>query len=314
MKKLFLPLLLWAFLGLASATVTPAQKAEQHKATHSIVMINEKAREGAGCSATAISEHVLLTAEHCNVASAVLYLDQNQRPFQHPLEVSERYFDHQDHMLIVLPGVSFKNTVAYGSGAPFKQGDYYYMWGNPGMIRNQYREGYVTGTVINPLNDDEEIDAVSSFLMLNGPVVGGDSGSALFSKEDGHIAGVLTYGIQYGMFAGTYPLMFTPEQIAQAEGLGTFVYVQDTKSVIPVVPVVNVNVNASAPTDTAQLELLKEIELTLLLIPLLFALPLLYKAIKALVQGIRYTAGPVSKAAKYVGRLFKTLYQTLKKI
>jgi len=234
----------------------------------------------------------------------VLYLDQNNRPYQHPLEISERYLDHQDHMLLVLPGVSFKNFVDYGSAAPLKQGDHYYLWGNPGLIRDQYREGYVTGSIVDPIYE-MEIDAVSSFLMLNGPVIGGDSGSAIFSAEDGHLAGVLTYGMEYGMFAGVYPLAFTADQIAQAEGVGSFVYLPDTR------PVVNVNA-------TAAHSVVDHSEAPLWALVWLFAVCILWYTLggvfKTLAKGIRGAAGPVWKAMKYVGRLFKTAYQTLKKI
>jgi len=304
MKKYLLPILLWALLGLASATVTPAQKALQHRATHTIVMSNEKANDGAGCSATAISEHVLLTAEHCNVPGSVLYLDQNNRPYQHPLEISERYLDHQDHMLLVLPGVSFKNFVDYGSAAPLKQGDKYYLWGNPGLIRDQYREGYVTGSIVDPIYE-MEIDAVSSFLMLNGPVVGGDSGSAIFSAEDGHLAGVLTYGMEYGMFAGVYPLAFTVDQIAQAEGVGSFVYLPDTR------PVVNVNTTA---VGTHTQDVSAPLWALVALLSVAFAVYILRYLILAVLYCTTKVSGPVTKAVKYVGRVFKAAYQALKKI
>jgi len=299
--------LLWLLLAPYAlfATVTPAMKVVQRKATHSIVMLNEKEHESAGCSATAISEHVLLTAEHCNIAGAVVYLDQSRKPFQHPLDVSERYLDHQDHMLLVIPGVSFKNLVDYGSALPLRQGDHYYMWGNPGMINNQYREGYVTGSVINPL-DGDVIDVVSSFLMLSGPVVGGDSGSAVFSAEDSHIAGVLTYGIEYGMFAGVYPLAFTSDQIAQAKGNGTFVYLPDNRTSVAV------SVNAPAPTPAAMnIDMLQP---TLALIALILAFPILSKVVKVLAWTVRRAAGPVYSAMKYFGRLLKHIYQSAKGI
>jgi hypothetical protein len=302
MKRILTAVLLFLTFPAFAATTTRTLKSEQHKATHTIILSNEKEHEGAGCSATAISEHVLLTAEHCNIAAAVLYLDQTGKPLQHPLEISERYFDHQDHMLLVLPGVSFKNFISYGAGAPLKQEDHYYMWGNPGLLPDQYREGYVTGSIVNPL-DGAEVDAVSSFLMLSGPVVGGDSGSAIFSAKDGHLASVLTYGIGGGMFAGAYPLAFTSEQLAQAEGHGTFVYVQDTRPVVNVAAPVQV---ISTP-DTTLLHVAESVATSLLLIALLLALPIICRVSRTLLCGARWTGARVIKVVKYVGRLCRTL-------
>jgi hypothetical protein len=231
MKMVLAALLFLSALPLF-AQFTPLKTA-QHKAAHTIIMINQKDSKGAGCSATAVGEHVLLTATHCDIAGGVLYLDQTLHPFVHPLTVSEKIVDHQDHMLLVIPGVTFKNFVKLDlSVKSLHGGEHYYLWGNPGLIADQYREGYVTGEVI-PVDQTQKIDVFSPFVMLSGPVVGGDSGSGIYG-EDGRLCGVLTYGIYYGMFAGVYPITFTPEQLAQAEGHGTFVYGPTTDPVVVV--------------------------------------------------------------------------------
>jgi hypothetical protein len=217
-------LLLFTSVSLFSQT-TPL-KTEQHKAAHTIIMTNRATGQGAGCSATAISEHVLLTAKHCDIAGGLLYLDQTAAPLVHPLKISDKIMDHQDHMLLVVPGVTFKNFVHLGlSAKPLQSGEHYYLWGNPALIADQYREGYVTGTVTPAADssDSEELDVISPFVMLSGPVVGGDSGSGIYGG-DGRLCGVLTYGIYGGAFAGVYPITFTPDQLAQALGIGTFVY------------------------------------------------------------------------------------------
>lgn len=95
----------------ALAQVSPQVKAEQHKATVEIVM--KSAKEGAGCSATAISEHVLLTAQHCDVDEGLIYFNQNARPFTNGQVVTEKYYDDSDHMLLVVPGISFKHFITY---------------------------------------------------------------------------------------------------------------------------------------------------------------------------------------------------------
>src|SRR5208282_3699593 len=104
---------------------------------------------------------------------------------------------------------------------PLSRTERYYLWGNPGMMPDQYREGYVSGFITPPEGDDVMVS--SQITMLSGPVVGGDSGSGVFA-EDGRLVGVLTWGIEDGLFAGIYPLAFTSEQVAQAEGFGNFTY------------------------------------------------------------------------------------------
>lgn len=226
-------------LALASITsvaeVSPEVKAVQHKATLEIVMLNSAEHEGAGCSAIAISEHVLLTAQHCDVDDAVIYFNQNKRPFTNGRVVTEKYFDDNDHMLLVVPSVSFKYTISYDASKvrKMKQGEHLYLWGNPALLMDQYREVYATGKVTLPSGD--EVNAAGEFEMISGPVVGGDSGSAIFSAEDGQLVGITTWGMFGGMFLGSYPLQFTQEQVDQAEGKGTFVYLPDTRPQITVI-------------------------------------------------------------------------------
>src|SRR5271157_4538976 len=104
-------LLLLSGVGSGLTQVAPAAKAEQHKATFEIVMA--KGREGSGCSATAISEHVLLTAQHCDIDGGLLFFNQNSRPFVNGQVVTEKYYDNNDHMIIVVPSVSFKHFITY---------------------------------------------------------------------------------------------------------------------------------------------------------------------------------------------------------
>src|SRR5271157_5524294 len=165
MRKFILAFALALTSFFAVATPSPELKANEHKATHTIVMLNNSNHQGAGCSATAISEHVLLTAAHCDIADAVLYIDQTSTPRVHPLEISDKIYDHQDHMLLVIPGVSFKYTIKYDPAVykPLTINDRYYLWGNPGLIPDQYREGYVTGSVI-PIEGLGEVDVYSPFI------------------------------------------------------------------------------------------------------------------------------------------------------
>jgi len=308
MKSFLLTLLLCIALVIgASATTKPQSnlRSEQHKATVTIIMSNEAKHEGAGCSATAIAEHVLLTAEHCNIDGGVLYLNQTARPFSHPLEVSEKFFDHQDHMLLVLPGVSFKHFAVYDPDTykPFVQGDHYYFWGNPALLADQYREGYVTGRVIDPL-EPGEIDVVSPFLLLSGPVVGGDSGSAIF-RTDGNLAGVLTYGVFNGLFAGVYPLAFTADQVAQAEGRGKFVYTPETSKPVGTA-VVNVT-NVPEHSNSAVVRSLQQLTILFAIFLFFYAFPFAFAY-----RMLRRIAVCAVCAPRYIVRKTKAVYAALK--
>ena len=209
-------------------------RAEQHAAAVTIITQKDGEAHGAGCSASAIAPHVLLTSAHCRVDDGKVYLNQVDRPFNHPLYVEDRFFDGADHMLLVLPDVTFKHFVVYDPDN-FKEItslEHYYFWGNPGMIPDQYREGYVTG-FYTP-KDDHEVMLSQKFSIVSGPVVGGDSGSSIFA-EDGRIVGTLTWGVHGGLFSGFYPLAFTKAQVLQAEGLGSFVYAPRDRQTVVVV-------------------------------------------------------------------------------
>ena len=274
-----------------------ALKEEQHKATLEIMMANDEKHLGAGCSATAIAPHVLLTAQHCNIEGGLLYLNQNERPFANGQTVTEKYFDDNDHMLLVVPSVEFKHYVTYDASKvrKIKQGEHLYFWGNPALMMNQYREVYATGVV--PVKEATEVNAWGPFEMLSGPVVGGDSGSAIFSTEDGQLVGITTWGLQYGMFLGSYPLLFTQEQIDQATGNGMFVYIKDTNPKVTV----NVQPSKSEPTD------LTTVEELLAMLVFMFALPLAYNT-------TRKIAVFMWKPLKYIGRLLKKLWGTASKL
>jgi hypothetical protein len=228
MKKLFALFLLSLLLALpAVAQVTAEKKEAQHKATLTIVMINPSDPDKrAGCSATAVAPHVILTAEHCDIENGLLYLNQNTKPFNMGLEVKEKYFDKNDHVLFVVPGVEFKHFVTYDASKVRRatQGEHVYFYGNPDLMMDQYREGYASG-VMNFKDSEEEVDAAGPFMMFAVSLVPGDSGSAVFSDKDGQLVGITTWGISDGKFLGSYPLQFTQAQIDQAEGNGNFVYI-----------------------------------------------------------------------------------------
>ena len=281
--------------GIAFAQVSPEVKAEQHRAALTIVMINpNKADDRAGCSATAIAPHVILTAEHCNIEDGLLYLNQNSKPFTMGLEVKEKYFDKNDHMLLVVPGVEFKHFIDYDASKVRKsaQGEHIYFYGNPDLMMDQYREGYASG-VMNFKDSEKDVNAAGPFMMFAVSLVPGDSGSAVFSERDGQLLGITTWGIADGKFLGSYPLQFTQAQIDQAEGIGNFVYIPDTRP--------RVNVAISPPRSA-----IKIVDTTFPLTAL-FAVFLILFTLSSFSRYVKPTIVLVKNAFKTVGsfRLIK---------
>ena len=210
--------------GIHKKQLTKLQET-QHKAMHEIVMVDRDADGtiigGGLCTAYAVAPNVLLTAEHCNDAQATgVYIDAPQQLVRAnkagSYTIVARIFDHQDHMLIVLSNVNFKNTIVLTAHVRVPvQGEHTYQWGCPGGIRDQYREGVVMG--IMPKDpDDNEIDASGDIYLIQESVTGGDSGSAIFAENDNQLIGVLTYGISNGQYAGMYAIVFTQAQLDAA--------------------------------------------------------------------------------------------------
>lgn len=192
------------------------RKYEQHKAYHTIILTN--ADEKSGCTAFAIAPHVLLTAQHCDLMDAVMFVDQPRSDLIFPTYIDKKIYDGHDHMLIVALGMNFTHFIQYNpdtySGPTI--GEAVYMWGSPRLIRDQYREGLCTGNTVLPPEDDDLAPGTPVYLFAM-PVVGGDSGSAIFAS-DGRLVSVLTWGIQGGLFAGGYTLAFTVNQVREVKG------------------------------------------------------------------------------------------------
>ena len=181
---------------LAALSVTPAfafhgfkEKAHQHGAMHIIVMVvrdaDGVALHGGLCTAYAVGPHTLLTAEHCNMPETnAVYLDntdheaiKENRVTSHT--IISRTFDHQDHMLLDVSAVYFRDTIELTANVrTAKQGEKIYFWGTPDGHPNMYREGYVMGTLPTPKQDpqdEESVDATADVTLAACPTIGGDS-------------------------------------------------------------------------------------------------------------------------------------------
>jgi hypothetical protein len=212
-KRLFVTLA-FILLSLVNSCDSQLNKKEiQHAAMHEItVSIEDREMR---CTAYAISSHVLLTAQHCDVEQGILTVDSEAIPQL----VREKVYDDKDHMLIVLPNENFKYTIIYQPTlyrSP-RQGEHVYFWGNPriggDVYHDQYREGYVTG--IDNSESSDGVKVKGSFFLLALPGGHGDSGAAVFGN-DGRLVTVVTYVIGDGIMVGGYPLAFTSQQVSEA--------------------------------------------------------------------------------------------------
>lgn len=210
LKKLFVASLLTTVLAYA----VPSKKIEfkkpvNHAAMHFIYIANET--EGGWCTATAIAPHVLLTAEHCDSPNGELTVDSETTT----QPITKRIKDNQDHLLLVIPNENFKNYITYDPTTykVAKQTEHVYFWGNPQGSRDQYREGYMMGTVDTPdFDDDKPIHGTAYvFQMTDAP---GDSGAAVYA-EDGRLVTVVTGG--NGVTTIGFALKFTAQQVEDAK-------------------------------------------------------------------------------------------------
>lgn len=212
--------------GIHKKQLTKLQE-QQHKAMHVIVEVERDADgnplHGGLCTAYAVAPHTLLTAEHCDMKTNAIYIDTTDREAIKSQRIMsytivKKIYDNQDHVLYVVSGITFNSTIVLTANVELpKTGVHTYQWGNPSGVRDQYREGVVMGSMPNPNQDtDEPVNATGIVYLIAEPVVGGDSGSAIFSAEDGQLIGVLTYGIDDGQIAGMYAVVFTQAQLDAA--------------------------------------------------------------------------------------------------
>lgn len=192
--------------------------ATAHRAMHWIVTRDVK--QGAGCTATAIAPHALLTAEHCNLKDspgAKLFLDRAAPLYDEATQyrITGKLFDGSDHMILLVSGPAFTDVLPYNPEDP-QQAENVVWWGNPGGTPDQLREGYVMGNEPAPV---PEQNYAQRMWIVDAVAIPGDSGSAVIDAEDGRIVGIVTYGIS-GQFMGMFELHFTAGQIAQAQAYG----------------------------------------------------------------------------------------------
>lgn len=169
---LLLVLVLVAGLAWAQSVSFSDQKAT----THSILLRSEKDhRQGAVCSATAVSPDTFRTARHCVDRYALVAIDG------HPAEVYGTRMLKGDAAEVVLTRELFTHWARLGQSP--RQGDHLHWWGNPMPVQghvlllDMYREGVVAG-------------ASEYGVVIDATVCHGDSGSGLFN-DAGELVGIV---------------------------------------------------------------------------------------------------------------------------
>jgi len=228
MKRFVCALLISLMLATAPAFPISQKKLKEieHRSMHEIVMLERDERGetigGGLCTAYAIGPHTLLTAQHCNANTSRVYIDPVSRDAvkkdqAKSYKIVSREFDNEDHMLLDVEGTDFKDTIYLGPNVRTPvQGESVYFWGNPSGVKDQYREGLVSGSIKYDGDGDVNAKVGSTLYIEQMPAVGGDSGSAIFSAKDGALVGIVTFGIAGGKFTGSFPIQFTGEQIANS--------------------------------------------------------------------------------------------------
>lgn len=223
-KSLLYCVLMLAMIATPVAAFNPTAS-QQRKAAHQIVFtVHEKDSETgedvsgrALCTANAIGSHALLTANHCDMGETELRVDNELIDRQ----ILGRIADGEDHLIFLVGGSKFKDTMGrFYSPDTYqmdKTGDEVFMYGDGGkLFPPQYRKGYRMDYVVPPADEAEPGMPTDQVYLFDMNIIGGDSGSAIYSKKSGNLVSLVTYSIDE-KFCGAYIMKFTQAQIEQAE-------------------------------------------------------------------------------------------------
>jgi|GEM_PF-1706543 len=187
----------------------PSQVTKEQRATHFIEFQDERNYGVSVCTATAVGPHSILTAEHCLKNG-----DATQLTIDYTLEthfILAVAGDGRDHVLLLIDGSPFRNIEPINSGTA-QLHDVLTIYGDGGAL---YPPVPKYGRAVNCL-DPSDIDEDAGILCTTLPVIGGDSGSAIYNSK-GEIVGLVTYAVAEAPYTNIgFSLNFTPKEIAQA--------------------------------------------------------------------------------------------------
>lgn len=165
------------------------------------------------CSATAVREHTMLTADHCIVAGIVSINIGDK-----VVAVKKAISDGDDHVLLVLDYTFSK--WAYIRRSPLVPGEEIFMLGNPGDFQSIFRRGYYAGEAIVDLTDPNFPGKYLNnhrVLLSDMNSTSGDSGAGIFDERGLLVSAHSGYVPMRSMILAYHmPLQFTAAQYKEA--------------------------------------------------------------------------------------------------
>lgn len=222
-----LSLLLFLVLGVVAghrtdlikkANIKPVEFTVQQKATHRIAFVDENDNVLGVCTATAVAEDILMTAEHCikdgSEYASLIRIDRSTRVYR----LLAMGTDDRDHVILLLEDKPFVNTVQPDM-SDAKVGDHVYIYGSGNAV---YPPRKLEG-VIADCADPSDVDLAQGQVCFTLPVIPGDSGSLVFDDQDRLVA-IVTYkskglysGVGFRVELGTFHLQAIPHKEKKKE-------------------------------------------------------------------------------------------------
>jgi len=223
LKRLSLTVALTAVLSAVvfyGPQIHPLDRSPERVASHDLLFVAENKDSGEiknlhTCTSTAIGPHTVLTALHCIYgAYPTVRLDLSPVVYH----IDGAMMDGREHVILHFSDVTFKYYVSISQRSP-KMGEKIRAYGFGG---GDYPAHAYYGKVIPDgyAGDLSDIDDYIGTFQFSFPVIGGDSGAAIFG-EDGALVGVVSYSRgdeeDKDHFGGGCTTAFTPEQLEKTK-------------------------------------------------------------------------------------------------
>lgn len=198
-KLLFCSLLVLSIAGIGACKAAPSpERLKRH-----VVTLSDPDTGNTICTGVAVAKHVVWTAEHCVDGFKMPGFNGNYCPEN---RVIAR--DGTDNVF-VWTCAEHKYPAKIAKGSP-KVGSRIYQLGHVMGLPLMYREGYLSGIMIDPYTSH-------TVYVWDVQMAGGDSGSAVFDKR-GRVVCTTSFGVmtsRWPHFAlmACFPHKFTDEQL-----------------------------------------------------------------------------------------------------